>query len=132
LSARPIGGKATFPEVVRWCGRRCAVGWMRIYGPGAYAAVVALKETGKIIAQKVKILITLLAVMVVLVGGVAYAANSYPVAHAAKCGDPVDEDDSLLVEGSDRWLGDREWVGDADEPGAADGFGYSSCIKEKE
>jgi hypothetical protein len=112
---------------VRWCGRRCAVGWMRIYGPGAYAAVVALKENGKIIAQKVKILITLLAVMVVLVvGGVAFAANSYPVAHAAKCGDPVDEVDFLLVEGSDRWLGDREWVGDAD------GFGYSSCINEKD
>jgi hypothetical protein len=81
----------------------------------------------------VKILITRLAVMVVLVGGgVALAANSYPVAHAAKCGDPVDEDDFLLVEGSDRWLGDREWVGDADEPGDADGFGYSSCINEKE
>src|SRR4028119_194794 len=103
---------------------------MRIYGPGAYAAVVALKENGKMVAQKVEILITLLAVMVVLVGGVvAFAANSYP---EGKCGDPVDKDDFLLVEGADRWLGDREWVVDADEPGDADGFGYSSCINEKE
>ncbi len=85
------------------------------------------------VAQKVEILLTRVAVMVVLVvGGVAFAASSYPVAHAAKCGDPVDEDDSLLVEGSDRWLGDREWVGDADEPGDADGFGSSSCINEKD
>lgn len=90
------------------------------------------RRNGKRVAQKVKILITLLAMMVLVGGGVAFAANSYPVAHAAKCGDPVDEGDSPLVEGSDRWLGDREWVGDADEPGDADGFGSSSCINEKD
>jgi hypothetical protein len=74
----------------------------------------------------VKILITLLAAMVMLGSGVAYAANRYP---EGKCGDPVDKDDSLLVEGADGWLG--KW-GDADEPRDADGYGQWSCNNEKE
>ena len=74
------------------------------------------------VTRRAKWLIALLAAMVVLGGGVAYAANSYP---EGKCGDPVDKDDSLLVEGA--WF-----LGDADEPRDADGRGQWSCINEKE
>lgn len=38
--------------------------------------------------------------MVLLGSGVAYAANAYP---EGKCSDPVDKDDSLLVEGCGSW-----------------------------
>ncbi len=74
------------------------------------------------VTQRAKRLLALLAAMVVLGSGVAYAANKYP---EGKCGDPVDKDDSLLVEGV--WF-----IGDADEPRDADGKGEWSCINEKE
>jgi hypothetical protein len=73
-----------------------------------------------------RLLLALLAAMVVLGSGVAYAANRYP---EGKCGDPVDKDDSLLAEGADGLLG--SWIGDADEPRDADGYGQWSCINEK-
>jgi hypothetical protein len=73
-----------------------------------------------------RLLLALLAAMVVLGSGVAYAANRYP---EGKCGDPVERDDSLLAEGADGWLG--PWIGDADEPRDADGYGQWSCINEK-
>jgi hypothetical protein len=65
-----------------------------------------------------------LAAMVVLGSGVAYAANKYP---EGKCGDPVDKDDSALVELVDG----LSFLGDADEPRDADGMGEWSCINEK-
>jgi hypothetical protein len=73
-----------------------------------------------------RLTIALLVAMVLLEGGVVYAANTYP---EAKCGDPVDKDDSLLAEQADWWLG--KWVGDADEPRDFDGVGQWSCINEK-
>ncbi len=82
------------------------------------------RRNGKRVAQKVKLLIALLAVMVLVGGVVAFAGNSYP---EGKCGDPVDYDDFLLAEKADLF----GWVDDADEPGDADGFGRSSCINEK-
>ena len=59
--------------------------------------------------------------MVLLGSGVAYAANTYP---EGKCSDPLDKDDSLLVEGP-------SFLGDADEPHDADGNGQWSCINER-
>jgi hypothetical protein len=73
-----------------------------------------------------RLLLVLLAAMVVLGSGVAYAANRYP---EGTCGHPVDKDDSLLAEGADGLLG--PWIGDADEPRDADGMGQWSCINEK-
>jgi hypothetical protein len=73
-----------------------------------------------------KRLLALLAAMVVLGSGVAYAANRYP---QGKCADPVDKDDSPLAEGADGLLG--PWIGDADEPRDADGCGQWSCNNEK-
>jgi hypothetical protein len=81
----------------------------------------------KSVRNNMKRLLALLAAMVVLGSGVAYAANRYP---EGKCGDPVDRDDSLLAEGTDGWLG--KWIGDADEPRDADGYGQWSCNNEKE
>jgi hypothetical protein len=79
------------------------------------------------VRNNMKRLLALLAAMVVLASGVAYATNRYP---EGKCSDPVDKDDSLLAEGADGLLG--KWIGDADEPRDADGYGQWSCNNEKE
>ena len=71
--------------------------------------------------------LAVVAAVVVLGSGVAYAADRYP---EGKCGDPVDKDDSLLAEAADEWLG--KWMGDADESRDADGYGQWSCNNEKE
>jgi hypothetical protein len=82
-----------------------------------------LGEEGGVVTQRAKERIALLATVVVLGGGcMAYAATNYP---EGKCGDPVEKDDSLLVEGM--WF-----LGDADEPRDADGMGQWSCNNEKE
>jgi hypothetical protein len=74
------------------------------------------------VARRAKIIVALLAAVVAL------ALVHHPNTHAARCGDPVDGDDSLLAEKADLF----GWLDDADEPGDADGFGYSSCINEKD
>jgi hypothetical protein len=67
--------------------------------------------------QSAKELIALLVAMVVLVGaGVAYAANTYPAHYSAiKGGDHPGKDDPLLAEGIDALLG--RWLGDNEDPG---------------
>jgi hypothetical protein len=57
-----------------------------------------------------------LVVMVVLVvAGLAYAANTYPAHYSASKGDHPGKDDALLAEGVDGLVG--RWLGDAEDPG---------------
>ena len=58
----------------------------------------------------------LLVAVLLLVGvGVAYAANSYPADYAALSEDHLGRVDSLLAEGLDGLL--RGWLGDDEDPG---------------
>ena len=74
-------------------------------------------KRGGVVTTRTKELIALLVALVVLVGaGVAYAANTYPAHYAAsKGGDHPGKDDSLLAEGVDGLLG--RWLGEAEDPG---------------
>ncbi len=74
------------------------------------------------------IVATMLLGVLVLALGAAVAVH-HPQTHADRCADPEDGDDSLLAEKAGHLLGG--WADDADEPGDADGFGFASCIKEK-
>jgi hypothetical protein len=73
---------------------------------------------GGVLTKGAKELIALLVAMLVLVvAGMAYAANTYP-AHpyaASNGGDHQGKDDTLLAEGADGLVG--RWLGDAEDPG---------------
>ena len=74
-------------------------------------------KRGEVLTKGVKkIIVLLVAMMVLVVAGVAYAANSYP-AHpnaASNGGDHQGMDDTLLVDGADGLVG--RWL-DPEDPG---------------
>ena len=71
---------------------------------------------GGALTKIAKELIALLVAVVVLVGlGVAYAANTHPTHYVASKGDHAGKDDSLLAEGLDGLVG--RWLGDDEDPG---------------
>jgi hypothetical protein len=90
--------------------------------PGARLAY----PSREMVARRTTIVVALLAAVVALALGATVV--HHPATHAARCGDPMDGDDSLLAEKADLF----GWVDDASEPGDADGFGWASCVKEKE
>jgi hypothetical protein len=77
-------------------------------------------RSGGALTQSAKELIALLVAMLVLVvAGMAYAANTYPAHYATSLGeDHPGKDDSHLAEGLDGLLG--EWVGDGEDPAERD------------